>query len=208
MASFLLGLTEIMKAVISAAGYPGIFVLMFVEGVITPIPSEVILPFAGAAAAEPASGLTPALVILVATAGATLGATVAYQIGMRVGRPLITRYGRWFGLGESDVAWSERWFARYGTWGILIGHALPGIRSFISFPAGIGKMRLRNFVVFTACGAAIWNTVLVLAGFTLGPLWEGFAATVENVDLIALVVGLAGTLGYVYWRHRRAQTAA
>lgn len=208
MVSLLLGLTEFMKAVITAAGYPGILLLMFVEGVITPIPSEAILPFAGAAAAEPGSTLHPAFIIAVATVGATLGAIVAYQIGMRIGRPLIERHGRWIGLGKDDIAWAERWFARYGTWGILIGHALPGIRSFISFPAGMGRMRLRNFAVLTAGGAAIWNSVLVLAGFYLGPLWEEFAGTVENVDLVVLVVALAAIFGYVYWRRRRVQATA
>lgn len=177
------------------------FMLMIVEGILTPIPSEIIIPFAGYLAAEGELSLLP--VILVGTAGAALGNAVAYYIGYRVGRPLITKYGRYIMLGEKDVRLAERWFAKYGDVGILLGHSIPGVRSFISFPAGIGRMRVRNFVVFSTVGALIWTTVLAVAGYLLLGEWVRFAETVGNVDLYAVLITIAGVIGYFYWRRVR-----
>jgi membrane protein DedA with SNARE-associated domain len=205
MASLFLGLAEWIVEVVRTLGYPGIFLLMVLEGIVTPIPSEFIMPFAGFLAAQ--SALSAPLVVLVGTAGAAVGNVVAYAIGARVGRPLIARYGRVIGLGEEDLAWAERWFARFGDLGILLGHAMPGVRSFISFPAGIGRMRLRNFIVFSSIGAAIWNSVLVAAGYYLLDAWIVFAETTENVDLYIVVGALAAVVGYVYWRKARLRRA-
>ena len=206
MPSLLLGLTEWIAGVVAALGYPGIFLLMTVEGIITPIPSELILPFAGYLAAQ--GRFHPALVILVATIGSTLGSTVAYYIGYYAGRPIISRYGRFVGLGDDDLRWAEDWFRKYGAWGNLIGHAIPGVRSFISFPAGIGRMDIRWNVLFTAMGSAIWNTVLVVAGFVLLERWIVVAETTENVDLYVVVAAMAGIFGYIYWRKRRTRKRA
>ena len=206
MPSLLLGLTEWIAGVVAALGYPGIFLLMTVEGIITPIPSELILPFAGYLAAQ--GRFHPALVILVATIGSTLGSTVAYYIGYYAGRPIISRYGRFVGLGDDDLRWAEDWFRKYGAWGNLIGHAIPGVRSFISFPAGIGRMDIRRYVLFTAMGSAIWNTVLVVAGFVLLERWIVVAETTENVDLYVVVAAMAGIFGYIYWRKRRTRKRA
>jgi len=204
--SLLLGLTEWIAGVVAALGYPGIFLLMTVEGIITPIPSELILPFAGYLAAQ--GRFHPALVILVATIGSTLGSTVAYYIGYYAGRPIISRYGRFVGLGDDDLRWAEDWFREYGAWGNLIGHAIPGVRSFISFPAGVGRMDIRRYVLFTAMGSAIWNTVLVVAGFVLLERWIVVAETTENVDLYVVVAAMAGIFGYIYWRKRRTRKRA
>lgn len=199
--SVFLALTGFVVSTIAGLGYLGIFFLMTVEGIITPIPSELVLPFAGYLAAI--GELHPVLIVLVATAGSTLGSTVAYYIGYYAGRPLIQRYGRIIRLGEEDVQWAEEWFEKYGDWGNLIGHAVPGVRSFISFPAGIGKMDMRRYLMFTALGSAIWNTVLVAAGFFLLDRWMTFAETTENVDLYVLLVATAAVVGYLYWRKGR-----
>jgi membrane protein DedA with SNARE-associated domain len=205
MPSLFLGLTEWIASVVDAIGYPGIFVLMIIEGVLTPIPSEFIMPFAGYLAGQ--GRLDVGLVIAVGTAGAAIGNLVAYQIGKKVGRPLIARHGRFIGLGEDDLRWAESWFARYGSFGVLLGHAVPGVRSIISFPAGIGRMDVRRFVAFSTIGAAIWNTVLVVAGYYLLDRWTLFAETTENVDLYVVVGVLAVLIGYVYWRKARLRTA-
>jgi len=207
--SLFLGLTQWIAQVVAAIGYPGIFALMVIEGILTPIPSEFIMPFAGYLSAQ---GLMhPVLAILAGTAGAAVGNVVAYWIGMRVGRPVISRYGRFVGLGSEDLEWAEEWFTRFGNIGVLLGHAVPGVRSIISFPAGIGRMRLRNFVVYSTVGATIWNTVLVVAGFYLLDRWRLFAETTENVDLYVVLALLAVIIGYVYWRKlglRRRQANA
>ena len=206
MPSLFLGLTDWIASVIATGGYPMIFALMVVEGILTPIPSEFIMPFAGFLAAQ--GTLNFALVIAVGTAGAAVGNAVAYHIGARVGRPLVERYGRYIALDASDLAWAEAWFAKWGDLGILIGHAVPGTRSFISFPAGIARMRFRNFVVASTGGAAIWNTVLVVAGFYLLQGWRVFAETTENVDLYVVIAALASVVGYMYWRKWRARRKA
>jgi membrane protein DedA with SNARE-associated domain len=204
--SLFLGLTEWITSVVAGLGYLGIFFLMTVEGIITPIPSELILPFAGYLARQGVFHL--GLVILVATIGSTLGSTVAYYIGYYGGRPLVLRYGRFVGLGEDDLRWAETWFAKYGDLGNFVGHAIPGVRSFISFPAGMGKMDLKRYVVSTALGSAAWNTVLAVAGFLLLDRWIAVAETTSNVDLYIVIGAIAGIVGYVYWRKRRAAKRA
>jgi len=192
--------TDAIIEIIQDVGYLGVFLLMVVEGILTPIPSEFIVPFAGYLAWQGEMNLVA--VILVGTAGAAIGNTVAYFIGYRVGRPLIARYGRYIMLGERDLALAERWFAKYGDLGVLLGHAVPGVRSFISFPAGIGKMRLGRFVLFSTVGALIWTTVLAVAGYVLLEEWRELATTAENVDLYAAIAALAVVFGYVFWKRR------
>jgi len=192
--------TDAIIEIIQDVGYMGVFVLMVIEGILTPIPSEFIIPFAGYLAWQGEMNLVA--VILVGTAGAAIGNTVAYFIGYRVGRPLIARYGRYIMLGERDLALAERWFAKYGDLGVLLGHAVPGVRSFISFPAGIGKMRLWRFVLFSTIGALIWTTVLAIAGYVLLDEWRELATTAENVDLYAAIAALAVVFGYVFWKRR------
>lgn len=193
--------TDMILDWISTLGYPGIFILMTVEGIITPIPSELIVPFAGYLAAEGEMNLL--LVVIVGSAGAALGNTVAYLIGYRVGRPLIQRYGRYIMLDERDLALAERWFAKYGDVGVLLGHAVPGIRSFISFPAGIGRMRFRNFIVFSTLGALIWTSVLAVAGYVLIDEWRRFADATENIDILVVIAAIAVIVGYLYWTKKR-----
>lgn len=205
MPSLFLGLTEWIVSVVETIGYPGIFALMVVEGILTPLPSEFIMPFAGYLASR--GTLNLGVVIAVGTAGAALGNVVAYHIGARVGRPLITRYGRFVGLGEDDLAWAESWFTRFGSLGVLLGHAVPGVRSIISFPAGIGRMDLRRFVLFSTVGAAIWNTVLVVSGFYLVERWTFIAETTDNVDLYIVGAVLGILVAYIAWRHTRHRTA-
>ena len=206
MPSLFLGLTDWIASVIASGGYGAIFGLMVLEGIITPIPSEFIMPFAGYLSATGQMNLVVA--IAVGTVGAAVGNAVAYGIGARAGRPLIERYGRFIALDASDLAWAEAWFAKWGDLGILLGHALPGTRSFISFPAGIGRMRFRNFVVYSTIGAAIWNSVLVAAGYFLLQGWRVFAETTENVDVYVVAAAVAGIVGYVYLRKWRAKKRA
>lgn len=203
--SIVLALIGWITAFVSALGYLGIFLLMTVEGILTPIPSELIMPFAGYLAAL--GQMSIVLAILAGTAGAALGNFVAYQIGYRAGRPLITRHGRILGLGEQEVRWAEEWFAKWGDAGVLIGHAIPGVRSFISYPAGIGRMRLRNFVIFSTLGALIWNSVLVVAGYYLVEQWIAFAEATDNIDLYVALAALGAMIGYIYWRKARVRAA-
>lgn len=205
MSSFVVEIVLFVKSLVLDLGYPGIFLAMFVEGVITPIPSEAILPFAGSLAYE--GKFEVWAVIVVATIGATLGSTVAYYIGDYFGRGFIHRYGKYFRLGEEHLERAEKWFEKYGRISIFVGHSLPGTRSFISFPAGIAKMDIRNFVISTFFGALIWNTVLVLLGYFLSSQIGAIEGFFEYLDVIVIIAVLAVIIIYFYWRKKKRAQA-
>lgn len=204
MPSIFLPLAYWFTDLIRTIGYPGIFFAMLIEGVFTPIPSEVIMPFAGYLAAT-TPDFNIILVILVGSLGAVLGATGAYYIGYSLGRPFIRRYGKWFRLKEEHIEKAEDWFKKYGDLAVFVGHSVPGIRSFISFPAGIAKMRLRNFMIFTFAGAMVWNTVLALLGFFLGQGVFALAETFEYFDLAIILIVLIAFIAYILWRRKKRQ---
>jgi membrane protein DedA with SNARE-associated domain len=184
---------------IGTTGYAGVFLAMMIEGIFTPIPSELIMPFAGYVAYT--GELMFFLVILIGSIGAMVGSFIAYMLALKLGRPLIDRYGLLFGLDQEKMGAAERWFERWGVWGIFIGHSLPGIRSIISFPAGLAKMDRTKFAGFTFLGALVWNTVLVTAGYTLGDEWIRFWESTDGLDYI--VLGAAGAVLVAYLLYRR-----
>jgi membrane protein DedA with SNARE-associated domain len=189
-------LNQIIIDLINATGYLGIFLAMLVEGIFTPIPSELIMPFAGYVAY---TGELNFFLVMVGSLGAVIGSSVAYMLALWLGRPLVDRFGLFFGLDEERMASAERWFKRWGVWGIFIGHSLPGIRSVISFPAGLSKMDRKKFVIFTFSGALVWNTVLVTAGYTLGENWIQFWERTDGMEWVALgALGLVLVLYYLY----------
>ncbi|MFQ5909428.1 MAG: DedA family protein [Thermoplasmata archaeon] len=206
MSSIVAEIVGFVRDLVLVLGYPGIFLAMFVEGIITPIPSEAILPLAGSLAYERPAEFSVWAIIIVATVGATLGSTVAYFIGHYFGRGFVHRYGKYFRIGEEHLVRAERWFEKYGRVSIFIGHSLPGTRSFISFPAGIARMNLRSFVISTFFGALIWNTVLTLTGYFLSSQLDTLEGFFEYLDIIALITALALIAIYFYWRKKqRAQ---
>ncbi len=197
-------LNQIIIDLIEATGYVGIFLAMLVEGIFTPIPSELIMPFAGYVAST--GELNYFLVILVGSLGAVIGSTVAYMLALWLGRPLVDRFGIFFGLDEEKMVSAERWFKRWGVWGIFIGHSLPGIRSVISFPAGLSKMDLRKFVTFTFAGAMVWNTVLVTAGYTLGENWIEFWKKTDSLHLDIIILAGLGVALVLYFLYKRRKS--
>jgi len=192
-------INQIIIDLIETTGYLGIILAMFVEGVFTPIPSELIMPFAGYVAYT--GELNFFLVILIGSLGAVMGSSVAYMLALWIGRPLVDRFGVFFGLDEEKMASAERWFKRWGVWGIFIGHSLPGIRSVISFPAGLSRMDRKKFVIFTFSGALVWNTVLVTAGYTLGENWIQFWERTDGMEYV--VLGLLGLVLVLYFLYKK-----
>lgn len=198
--SLLGALTDLMASGIAALGYPGIFLFMFVEGVITPIPSMVILPFAGYLASQ--GILSVPVIVLVASVAAMAGSGGAYWLGLRLGRPFVERYGRYVFLDATDLARGEAWFRKYGSFGVFLANCFPGSRSIVAYPAGAGRMPFVPFLVATFFGAIIWNSVLTMAGVAFGAAWKQFVETFELVDLVALVAVLAGIGVWVYYKKR------
>ncbi|NLK25790.1 MAG: DedA family protein [Euryarchaeota archaeon] len=196
-------INELVIGLIETTGYAGIFLAMFIEGIFTPIPSEIIVPFAGYLASVGRFNII--LVVLISSLGAAAGSTIAYFIGRQLGRPFIDRFGRYFGFGHDSMSRAEAWFERWGNYGILAGHSLPGIRSIISFPAGISKMDLKRFILFTFMGATIWNTVLTVAGYLLGEYYLVFAENLDGWDIVILAAVCIAFIVYVlYGRWKRS----
>ena len=189
--------------VISSGGYVGIAVLMAIESACIPLPSEIIMPFAGYLVSTGRFDL-----YLAATAGAigcNLGSIVAYEIGKRGGRPVAERWGRYLLIGPGELGAADRFFARWGSIAVLVGRLLPVIRSFIAFPAGVARMRLVPFHVYTFLGSWPWCFGLAWIGMKLGDKWNSdprIKAAFHRADLVIGGVMLALVAFYVWHRVR------
>src|SRR5499425_419728 len=166
----LAGIFLFIKSVIAVTGHVGITLLMAVESACIPLPSELIMPFAGYLVYEGSMNL-----FWVATAGAigcNLGSLIAYEIGRYGGRPLVERYGRWILMGRRELDWADRFFERWGQAAVFAGRLLPVIRTFIALPAGIARMPRARFHIYTFLGSWPWCLMLAYAGLKLGERWE------------------------------------
>jgi membrane protein DedA with SNARE-associated domain len=190
-----------------AVGYLGVLVAMAIESAMIPIPSELILPFAGFMVSDPAKiePLTNGpwsfwIVVVVATLGNTLGSLVAYAIGAWGGRPFLERYGRYLLIRPHEIEIAERFFARWGAQTAFFSRLLPIVRTFISFPAGVARMPIRTFVLYSTAGAFIWSTVLVWAGVQLGERWTEIRRALQPFDLVIAVVAVVGLAALLWLR--------
>ena len=178
--------TSVMR-VISSTGYFGIVMFMFVENVFPPIPSEVIMPLAGYMVAQ--GKLSFVGVIVAGTTGSVLGALPLYYLGRKMGEERLKEFadnhGRWLTLSRHDLEGAKRWFDRHGGAAVFFCRLVPGIRSLISIPAGIDRMNLASFLIYTAMGAAIWTALLAYLGHFLG---SSFSKVGEYIDPASWVV--------------------
>jgi membrane protein DedA with SNARE-associated domain len=190
------------KSVISSTGYTGIAILMGIESACIPLPSELIMPFAGYLVFEGSMNLYWA-----ATAGAigcNLGSLVAYELGCYGGRPLVERYGRWILLSRRELDWADRFFARWGYLAVFIARLLPVIRTFIALPAGIARMPRARFHVYTFLGSWPWCFGLAWLGMKLGQNWRGLGKYFHQFDLVIGIALLAGAVWFAWshWQNR------
>ena len=158
------------KSLIAVTGYGGIVILMGIESACIPLPSELIMPFAGYLVYEGSMKLF--WVAVAGALGCNVGSLVAYEIGCYGGRPLVERYGRWILLGRRELDWADRFFARWGYLAVFIARLLPVIRTFIALPAGIARMPRLRFHVYTFIGSWPWCFILAYVGFKLGEHWD------------------------------------
>ena len=189
---------------IDAFGALGVAFLMALENLFPPIPSELILPFAGFLVGRGELGFLPVLVA--STAGSLFGALVLYALGRWGGRNLILRYGRFLRVKEADLDRAEGWFDRYDEWVVLFGRMVPGVRSVVSIPAGMLGTPFVRFVLLTTAGSAAWNALLLGAGWYLGDNWQQIASilgSVSNVILVLVAVALVSAA--VWWWRRRVR---
>jgi membrane protein DedA with SNARE-associated domain len=173
---------------IQSTGYFGIVLLMFLENVFPPIPSEIIMPLAGFMAAEGKENLLG--VIIAGTVGSVLGALPLYYAGFLLGedrlKAFAEKHGRWFTVSKDDIERAKKWFNRHGGLAVLICRLVPGIRSLISIPAGIARMNIASFLFYTTIGAALWTALLTYAGYILGAKFEEVGKYLNPVSYVVL----------------------
>lgn len=188
--------------VIERLGYVGVALLVALENLFPPIPSEIVLPFAGFVARDGRATL-PGM-ILAATLGSLVGAWALYGIAAWIGperlEHFLVRYGKWLRLTPADIAKAERWFDRRAVVAVLIGRCVPLIRSLISIPAGFRRMRFTTFTIYTLIGSLIWNTALIGAGYLLRKNWDSVEPVLSIVQYVVIAMIVAGVLWLLWAR--------
>ncbi len=201
-------LVALIVAIVNKVGYPGLIVGMFLESSFFPFPSEVIIPPAGYLASQ--GKLSLGLVILFGLLGSLLGALFNYWLALKLGRPLLLRLGRYFGLTAKGYAKAEGYLRRHGAIGTFVGRLIPGLRQYISLPAGLARMALGQFALFTALGAGIWTAILAYLGYFIGEnqaLLRPYLREVTIYTAIGLAVIVLAYILILRLRRQRARPA-
>ena len=198
---------DLVTQIYETVGYVGVALWVALESVIVPIPSELVLPFAGfligqGSALEPISGQPWSYwpTVLAGTIGATVGALIAYGIGALGGRPLLERWGRYVGISPADLDKADAFFARHGQAASFFGRMIPVIRSLVSFAAGIARMPLGRFTLFTFLGSLPFTALLVFAGVQLGANWEEVGAILKQFEYVVLAILAVVILAWIWIR--------
>jgi membrane protein DedA with SNARE-associated domain len=187
--------------VLGELGYAGLVVLMAVEHVFPPIPSELVLPLAGFEVGRGNLSLTG--VLIASTAGSVIGASLLYLLARRGGRPLVLRLRRLLRVGEEDLDRAEQRFRRHSAWMVVLGRMVPGVRSLVSLPPGLLRMPFGRYLALTLIGSLVWNTALIVAGQQLGSRWEEVGGVVGPVAQWVVVSIVPLTLLALLLRRRR-----
>lgn len=182
-------------SVISTMGYGGVVLLMAIESACIPLPSEIIMPFAGFLVFKGEMLLWG--VALAGAIGCVLGSIPAYYVGMYGGRPLVEKYGKYLLISHRDLNMAERWFSQHGEITIFIARLLPAVRTFIAFPAGVARMNMPKFIAYTFIGSLIWCYLLAYAGMKLGENWVGLQVYFHQFHYVIVAGGLVFIAWYV-----------
>ncbi len=190
-------------ATIGQFGYPGITILMFLESSFFPFPSEVVVPPAGYLASQGSMSLW--VVVACGTLGSLLGGIFNYWLALTVGRAFLFKYGHYFLISEKTLNRSEAFFIRHGHISTFIGRLVPGVRQYISLPAGLSRMHLGLFCLFTSLGAGIWVVILALLGYFFGRNQELLMDKLHQIMFIILPACLLLIAAYIWWHWRKAR---
>lgn len=201
-------LAQWVQDVIESLGYLGVALLVIAENLFPPIPSEIVLPFAGFVARRGDGSVV--VMVIASTIGSVVGALVLYAIAAAIGperiHTFVVRFGKWFGVKESDMVRAEEWFDRRSNVAVLVGRCVPLIRSLVSIPAGFRRMRFVPFVVLTAVGSAVWNVALIGAGAALGDQWDVVGDYVGILQWLVIVVIVAVVIRFAVQRIQSKRT--
>ncbi len=198
-------LANIAIHLLTVGGYSGLFVLSLLESAAIPIPSEVVLPFAGFLVASGQFSLWTA--VIVATIANLVGSAILFWIGISGGRWILERYGRYVLIQKHDIEIGEAWFERHGTKAVFYGRLLPLVRTFISLPAGVSRMNFKKFSLYTVLGALPWNFVLIYAGYKTGEHWDSLRPYFHIADIVIgiFLVILIGWYAFKKLKKKNAQ---
>ena len=219
VASFLSEITEAITSTIGDYGLYAVFALMLVDAVL-PAASEVVMVYGGALASGAFAGQDVTLfgttidegfgaylaIALAGTIGYTVGAVLGWAIGLYGGKPFLERRGRWLHLDQKRLDRAERWFDRWGDWGVFLGRLTPVVRSFVSVPAGVFEARLGRYALLTLLGSAIWCFAFAGAGYAAGESWEDFHHAFRYVEYL-VAAAIVGVAAFLLWRYRRRRRA-
>jgi membrane protein DedA with SNARE-associated domain len=196
------GIASWVTDVVESLGYVGLFLMIALENVFPPIPSEVVLPLAGFLTGQGRMWFPGA--VLAATLGSLAGALILYYAGYYFGekrvRWLVRKYGKWAMLSEADIDKADDWFDRHDREAVLIGRVFPIVRSLISIPAGIRHMRMDKFLLYTAIGSAVWNTTLIGIGWILGDNWDVVEEYIGYLQYVVILAVLLGVAWFIYMK--------
>ncbi|HJT52815.1 MAG TPA: DedA family protein [Candidatus Angelobacter sp.] len=211
-------LAAIIIGVISRTGYLGVIILMAIESACIPLPSEIIMPFAGAlavpavATTHNTSLLSLYLVAIAGAIGCNVGSVIAYEIGCYGGRPLVEKYGRYLWISRHDLDMADRFFLKFGSAAVFIARLLPVVRTFIALPAGVARMPRLRFHLYTFAGSLPWCFVLAWIGMKLGEQWDKdprLKQWLHRMDAVIILLLLAAVFWFVrsHWKNRMTATA-
>lgn len=191
--------------IISTLGYAGVGLLMAVQTIAIPLPSEIIVPFAGYLAFTGRFNIW--FIAISGATGSCVGASIAYWIGFKGGRPLVEKYGRVILISRHDLDIADKFFSRHGSKAAFFGMTLPVFRSFIAFPAGISRLPLKKFLPYVFLGSFIWSLLLAFLGMKLGESWLSLRDKFHNMDLLIVLIIIIGAAWWIlrHIKHFRQQ---
>ena len=188
-------IVKFVTSIISSISYLGIFFLMAMESMVFPIPSEVVMPFVGYLVAQ---GKFPFITAAIVSAlGCVFGSILSYYMGL-YGILLIKKFGKYLLIDEDHLLWTQKWFKKHGEKTIFIGRFIPIVRHFISIPAGIGKMNMFKFILYTFIGSLLWNSMLLYSGILLAEKWDLIHQYSKPIDIVLVILIVLLIFYYIY----------
>ena len=198
---------DFIRNVYQSIGWPGVVILMAIESACIPLPSEIIMPLAGWMLIGAGRWEFIFVAGLFGAIGNVLGSAISYWVGAHGGRPFLLRYGKYLLITEHEIDNADKWFARYGDRAAFFSRLLPGVRTFISLPAGIARTPRLRFYIFTFAGSLIWSTLLAFGGYLLGSNYEAIRRVMRPFDIPIVVIVLA-LVAYFIWKRVKSTRAA
>ena len=201
MIGILENLSNFAISLIQSLGYWGVFIGMTLESACIPIPSEIIMTFSGYVVWQGNTNMTLLGITLVGAIANLFGSLIAYYVGLIGGRPVLEKYGKYILITHSNLERADKWFEKYGYEAVFISRMLPGIRTFISLPAGIAHMDIKKFIIYTFIGSLPWTFALGYIGVLLGPHWDLIESYFHILDIV-VIIGIIGFIAYVIYKYK------